>query len=240
MKIEVWSDFVCPFCYIGKRRLEEALEQFPHKENVEVIFRSYELDPNTPKNVNMTVNEALAEKYGMTIEKAKEMSAGVAEQAASVGLDFHFEQMINANTFDAHRLAHYGAEKGVDLQLTEALLKANFTETKNLNSHEVLAEIAKEVGLDAQEVLFVLQDEKKYANTVKRDQMIAQQMGVRGVPFFVLNEKYSISGAQPSQTFLGALEKVWAEENQEPVLQDLSVDQDASCGDDGCAIPTKE
>lgn len=240
MKIEVWSDFVCPFCYIGKRRLEEALEQFPHKENVEVIFRSYELDPNTPKNVNMTVNEALAEKYGMTIEKAKEMSAGVAEQAASVGLDFHFEQMINANTFDAHRLAHYGAEKGVGLQLTEALLKANFTETKNLNSHEVLAEIAKEVGLDAQEVLFVLQDEKKYANTVKRDQMIAQQMGVRGVPFFVLNEKYSISGAQPSQTFLGALEKVWAEENQEPILQDLSVEQDASCGDDGCAIPTKE
>lgn len=240
MKIEVWSDFVCPFCYIGKRRLEEALEQFPHKENVEVIFRSYELDPNTPKNANMTVNEALAEKYGMTIEKAKEMSAGVAEQAASVGLDFHFEQMINANTFDAHRLAHYGAEKGVGLQLTEALLKANFTETKNLNSHEVLAEIAKEVGLDAQEVLSVLQDEKKYANTVKRDQMIAQQMGVRGVPFFVLNEKYSISGAQPSQTFLGALEKVWAEENREPVLQDLSVDQDASCGDDGCAIPTKE
>lgn len=240
MKIEVWSDFVCPFCYIGKRRLEEALEQFPHKENVEVIFRSYELDPNTPKNVNMTVNEALAEKYGMTIEKAKEMSAGVAEQAASVGLDFHFEQMINTNTFDAHRLAHYGAEKGVGLQLTEALLKANFTETKNLNSHEVLAEIAKEVGLDAQEVLFVLQDEKKYANTVKRDQMIAQQMGVRGVPFFVLNEKYSISGAQPSQTFLGALEKVWAEENQEPILQDLSVEQDASCGDDGCAIPTKE
>src|SRR5699024_8545990 len=197
MKIEVWSDFVCPFCYIGKRRLEEALEQFPHKENVEVIFRSYELDPNTPKNVNMTVNEALAEKYGMTTEKAKEMSAGVAEQAASVGLDFHFEQMINANTFDAHRLAHYGAEKGVGLQLTEALLKANFTETKNLNSHEVLSEIAKEVGLDAQEVLSVLQDEKKYANTVKRDQMIAQQMGVRGVPFFVLNEKYSISGAQP-------------------------------------------
>src|SRR5699024_10964209 len=101
-------------------------------------------------------------------------------------------------------------------------------------------EIAKEVGLDAQEVLFVLQDEKKYANTVKRDQMIAQQMGVRGVPFFVLNEKYSISGAQPSQTFLGSLEKEWAEENQEPLLQDLSVEQDASGGHDGCAIPTKE
>lgn len=240
MKIEIWSDFVCPFCYIGKRRLEEALEQFPHKDAVEVIYRSYELDPDTPKDLDITVNEMLAKKYGMTLEKAKEMSAGVAEQAASVGLDFRFDEMVHANTFDAHRLAHYGMEKGLGIQLNERLLKASFTEAKNLNDHRVLAELAVDVGLNYEDALTTLQDESKYANTVRRDQIIAQQMGVRGVPFFVVNEKYSISGAQPTNTFLSALEKVWEEENQRTALQDLSIDNDASCTDDGCSIPTKE
>lgn len=236
----MWSDFVCPFCYIGKRRLEEALEQFPQKDKVDIIYRSYELDPNTPKDLDMTVNEMLAKKYGMTLEKAKEMSAGVAEQAATVGLDFRFDEMVHANTFDAHRLAHYAAEKGLGAQINERLLKANFTETKDLNDHHVLAKLAAEVGLDFEDSLAILKDESKYANTVRRDQIIAQQMGVKGVPFFVLNEKYSISGAQPTNTFLGALEKVWEEENQQSTLEDLSVDDHASCTDDGCTIPTKE
>ncbi|MBS4178922.1 DsbA family oxidoreductase [Lederbergia citrea] len=241
MKIEVWSDFVCPFCYIGKRRLEEALSNFPHRDQVEVEFKSYELDPNSPKDSNQKIHEVLAAKYGMSVEEAKRTNEGIGQQAASVGLTFNFDNMKPTNTFDAHRLVHFAKTKGKDSELTEKLLYAYFTESKNLSDKDTLADIAATAGLEREEATGILNDEQAYADDVRYDENTAQQIGVRGVPFFVINQKYAISGAQPPETFLGALEKVWQEENAAPVLQDLSGDaDDASCVDGNCAIPSEK
>ncbi|MBS4210306.1 DsbA family oxidoreductase [Bacillus sp. FJAT-50079] len=212
MKIEIWSDFVCPFCYIGKRRLEAALEQFPHRDEVQLEFKSFELDPDAPLKSTQSIHEMLAAKYGMTIEKAKEMNAGVGEQAASVGLTFNFDNMKPTNTFDAHRLAHYAKKHGKANKITENLLHAYFTDGKDVSDKETLVALAEGVGLEADAVLAVLNDEQAYADDVRDDEKTASQIGVRGVPFFVLNGKYAVSGAQASETFLGALEKVWEEE----------------------------
>lgn len=240
MKIEVWSDFVCPFCYIGKRRLEKALENFAHRDQVEVEFKSFELDPNSPKDNEKSIHEAIAAKYGMSIEEAKKTNEGIGQQAESVGLSFNFDHMIPTNTFDAHRLAHFAKTKDKDSVLTEKLLHGYFTESKRLSDYNTLADIAEEVGLVREEALAVLNDPQAFASDVRSDENVAQQIGVRGVPFFVVNQKYAISGAQPTETFLGALEKVWQEENATPVLQDLSEVDDASCVDGNCAVPDKK
>ena len=242
MKIEVWSDFVCPFCYIGKRRLEEALDQFPHRDQVEVEFKSFELDPNSPKNIDQSIHEVLAKKYGMSIEKAKQANQGVGQQAATVGLTYHFDTMKPTNTFDAHRLAKFAKDYGKEAEVTEKLLYGYFTESKHIGDHDTLADIAEAVGLDRQKALDVLYDKNAYANDVRIDESIAQQYGVSGVPYFIINQKYAISGAQPTETFKGALQKVWEEEAVSPVLQDLSTvsAEDASCTDEGCAIPDKK
>jgi predicted DsbA family dithiol-disulfide isomerase len=240
MKIEVWSDYVCPFCYIGKRRLELALDQFPHKDQVEVEFKSFELDPNSPKNIGQNIHEVLAQKYGMSVEKAKEANLGVGQQAASVGLTFNFDEMKPTNTFDAHRLAKFAQTQGKEAVVSERLLHAYFTESKHIGEFDTLANIAEAAGLNRQEVLNVLQDKNAYANDVRNDESLAQQYGVRGVPYFVINQKYAISGAQPTETFIGALQKVWEEESPRPVLQDLSTEEDLSCADGSCAIPEKK
>jgi len=240
MKIEVWSDFVCPFCYIGKRRLEEAVSQFPHKDQVEVEFKSFELDPNSPKYSGQNIHEVLADKYGMSIEQAKQANHGVGQQAATVGLTFNFEEMKPANTFDAHRLAKFAKTKGKEAVLSEKLLQAYFTESKNIGDVETLADIAEDSGLNRQEVLTVLNDKTTYANEVRADEGIAQQYRIGGVPYFIINSKYAISGAQPLETFKGAIQKVWEEEFPAPVLQDLSTDEDVSCADGNCVIPEKQ
>lgn len=241
MKIEVWSDFVCPFCYIGKRRLEEALATLPENYPVEIEFRSFELDPNVPKDETKPVHEALAEKYNVSVEEAKRMNENVGKHAESVGLTYNFDKMLSVNTFDAHRLAHFAKSKGVDLELTEKLFYAYFTEGKKLSDINVLADIAESVGLNREEVVDVLLNDQAFVNEVRYDQMLAQQIGIRGVPFFVLNQKYAISGAQPLETFVGALNKVMEEEQTSPILQDLSGDgEDAACIDGNCAIPDKK
>ncbi|NRD80223.1 DsbA family oxidoreductase [Bacillus sp. BRMEA1] len=239
MKIEVWSDYVCPFCYIGKRRLDMALEQFPHKDQVVVEFKSFELDPNAPKYTSGTIHEALAKKYGMSVEQAKQANQGVGQQAASVGLAFHFDEMKPTNTFDAHRLEKYAKSQGKEKEVAEKLLYAYFTESKHLGEHEILADIAAAAGLDRRKALEVLEDPNAFANDVRLDEDLAQQYGVRGVPFFVINQKYAISGAQPLEAFTNALEKVWQEESTAPVFQDLSSEEDVSCTDGSCAIPDK-
>lgn len=239
MKIEVWSDYVCPFCYIGKRRLEVALDQFPHKDQVEVEFKSFELDPNSPKNIGQNIHEVLAQKYGMSVEKAKEANLGVGQQAATVGLNFNFDEMKPTNTFDAHRLAKFAKTQGKEPVVSEKLLHAYFTESKHIGDFEALADIAEASGLNRQEVLEVLHDQNAYATEVRQDESRAQQYGVRGVPYFVINQKYAISGAQPIETFVEALQKIWEEESPRPVMQDLSTDDDVSCVDGNCAIPEK-
>ncbi|MEH7255011.1 DsbA family oxidoreductase [Neobacillus niacini] len=242
MKIEVWSDFVCPFCYVGKRRLEEALSQFPYRDNVEIEFKSFELDPNSPPYSGKSIHESLASKYGMSIEQAKQANQNVGQQAAGVGLTFNFDNMKPTNTFNAHRLAKFAKTQGKEAAITEKLLYAYFTESKNVGDVETLADIAEASGLEREEALKVLHDEKAYANDVRIDQSIAQQYQITGVPFFIINQKYAISGAQPTATFSGALQKVWEEENPAPVLQDLSTvsAEDASCVDGNCVIPEKK
>ncbi|MED4037166.1 DsbA family oxidoreductase [Niallia taxi] len=240
MKIEVWSDFVCPFCYIGKRRLEEAIAQFPGKDQVEVEFKSFELDPNAQTYSGTGINEALAKKYGMSIEEAKRANEGIGSQAAEVGLTFNFDEMKPTNTFDAHRLAKFAATVGKEKEMTEKLLASYFTESKLISDHDVLVEIAQTAGIEKEETLAVLNDSTKYANDVRIDEALAQQMGVTGVPFFVINQKYSISGAQPTETFRRALQQVWEEEGNAPKLQDLSGGNTAAaCTDDNCEIPEK-
>lgn len=239
MIIEVWSDFVCPFCYIGKRRLEDVINEFPHKEQVEVHFKSFELDPNAPVYSGKSIHEAIAEKYGLTLEQAKRSNEEIGSHAAEVGLTFQFENMKPTNTFLAHRLAKFAKTLGKEKEITEKLLYAYFTESKHIGDVGVLADIAESAGIDREEALNILHDEKAFANDVRIEEGIASQYGIRGVPYFVINQKYAISGAQPKETFVNALNKVWEEEKPKIVLQDLSASEGVTCTDEGCAIPEK-
>lgn len=234
MKIEVWSDFVCPFCYIGKRRLEEALDKFDYRDHVEVEYKSYELDPNSPINSDKNIHEAIAEKYNMSLEQAKETNENIGKQAETVGLTYHFDNMKPTNTFSAHRLVKFAKKADKEHALTEALLHGYFTENIDLNDHDTLANIAENIGLDRNEALETLQDEQVYAKEVRTDEALAKQYGVTGVPFFIINSKYAISGAQPLETFTSALEKVWEEEK--PAFEDLSSSDNGFCTGDSCDV----
>ena len=236
MKIEVWSDFVCPFCYIGKRRLEAALEEFSHQEHVFIEYKSYELDPDAKVNSRMTMNELLAEKYGMSIEKVKEMNENVIRQAADVGLIYNFDNLQPTNTFDAHRLTQYATKQNKGNEMTERLLKAHFTESAHIGDHHTLIKLAVEIGLDQEEVGAILQTCKNTKN-VRHDEEQAKEMGVQGVPFFVFNEKYAVSGAQPIEVFSEVLEKVWEEENEQPTIksrQPTTTDTTYCCEGESC------
>ncbi|WP_018394946.1 DsbA family oxidoreductase [Bacillus sp. 37MA] len=224
MKVEIWSDFACPFCYIGKRRFEQAIEQFDG--NVKVEFRSFELDPNAPRKADQDIHDMLAGKYGMTREKAKAMNDQMTEQAKEAGLDYQMDTIIPANTHDAHRLSHYAKEQGKMAEFTERIMKAYFTESKHIADFESLAQLAEESGLLKEEVLNVLES-GKYSDQVRADQKEAAQVGVRGVPFFVFNEKYAVSGAQPVESFLQVLHKVGTEEQ-------VTAKKTEWCADDDC------
>lgn len=242
MKIEIWSDYTCPFCYIGKRKLETALADFPGKEHVEVIFKSYQLDPNAEKYSGQDYYESMGEKFG-SVERAKQMTAGLTEQAKQEGLIFHFDTMKPTNTFDAHRLQKYANTFGKDKVITEKLLQANFTDSEDIGDLETLATLAEAAGMDKAATLATLQDETAYRDEVLHDIREAKEFGITGVPFFIINRKYALSGAQPTETFVQALEKVWQEENPKPVFEDLSSESeiDVACADGSCAIPeTKE
>lgn len=239
MKIEVWSDFVCPFCYIGKRRLEHALNKFPHRNQVEVVYKSFELDPYSETNYDELIHESLAKKYGVSEEEAKRMNESVIAQAKTVGLNYNFDSMTPTNTFRAHRLAKFAEKQGKLAEMTERLLQAHFLESKRIDEVDVLASLAEEVGLLRNEAIEVVSGDL-FAELVREDEREAQTIGVRGVPFFVINQKYAISGAQPEQVFMNALEKVWEEENQKSPLQTLATDESgANCSADGCEIPEK-
>jgi predicted DsbA family dithiol-disulfide isomerase len=234
MKVEIWSDYVCPFCYIGKRRFEAGLQKFANKEAVEVIFKSFELNSGIARNGNPGVLDMLAAKYGMSREQAAANTGNLTQQAKAIGLDYKLEQAIQTNTFDAHRLTHYAASQGKQAEFTERLFKAHFTETLHIGNEEKLVELAVEVGLDRAETKRVLA-EGQFANEVRADEQEAGRLGVRGVPYFVINRKYAISGAQSSETFLEALQKAWDEEH--PLIVLGSSAEGELCTDDGCAMP---
>ncbi|KHE72425.1 DsbA family oxidoreductase [Halobacillus sp. BBL2006] len=239
MKIEVWSDFVCPFCYIGKRRLEEALEQLPESAEVEVDYKSFELDPQAKRNTGQNMHEKLAAKYGRSLDEAREMTQNMTEQAKMVGLDFHFDTMVPTNTFDAHRVAKFAETKGLGKEVAEQFFKGVLTDSRDLGDHKTLAELASKIGMDSNEVNQVLQG-TDYTEVVRAEENEAHQIGVQGVPFFVINRKYAVSGAQPTEVFVQGLQKALEEEKKSSPFEDLSTTNDAACTEDGCEIPSND
>lgn len=211
MKVEIWSDVVCPFCYIGKRRLEKALEDFIAKDKVEIVWRSFQLDPEMKYVPGQSVHEYLGKRKGTSTEEGKKMNDYMAAMAKEVGLEYNFDKAIINNTFDAHRLLHLAKKHQLQDQMKERLMAAYYTEGKNVGDLETLVALGEEVGLNGAEIRQTLQS-NAYSQEVQTDLYQAQQVGVRGVPFFVFNNKYAVSGAQPTELFKEVLEKVWDEE----------------------------
>jgi predicted DsbA family dithiol-disulfide isomerase len=210
MQVEIFSDVICPWCAVGKRRFEAALRQFEHADEIDVVWRSYELDPHAPVRREGDYVDLLARKYGMTREQAVTANERLTATAAAEGLDFHFEHARSGNTFDAHRLLHYAWEAGSGLQdaLKERLFVAYFTEGAAIGEPETLVRLAAEVGLDAQECAAILASDR-YADEVRADEREAIELGVTGVPFFVVDGKFAIPGAQDADTILSVLQRAW-------------------------------
>ena len=210
MKIEIWSDIACPWCYIGKRRFEQALAAFPERESLDVTWRSFQLDASAPARQTVPTVELLATKYRMTIGKAQAMMDSMARTGAVDGLDFRFEQTISGNTFDAHRLIHLAAVSGLREQMVERLFAAYFTEGESIGEHQTHIRLATDVGLDADTVATMLAG-NAHADDVRADRQRASDLGISGVPFFTIDGKYGISGAQPASALTAALAQAWAE-----------------------------
>jgi predicted DsbA family dithiol-disulfide isomerase len=209
MKVDIWSDVRCPFCYIGKRKFESALALFEHKDKIEVEWHSFELDPNAETKPDADPVDYLADRYGRPREWAEEMHENVTQTAAEVGLKFNLGISVVANSFDAHRLIQLAKTEGLGDAIEEHLFEAFFTAGKDISNHQTLVEIGTAAGLDKITVETMLRG-KDFTDEVRYDEQTAQQIGVRGVPFFVFNEKLAVSGAQPPETFLGAMQQAWA------------------------------
>ncbi|OXA75678.1 protein disulfide-isomerase [Flavobacterium aquidurense] len=207
MKIEIWSDIMCPFCYIGKRQLETALEAFPGND-FEIEWKSFQLDPTITSQSGKDVYTFLAERKGISVEQSKEMHKGVVERAKSVGLDYHFDKAIISNSLTAHRIIHLAKAKKLGDEMEEIFFKAYFTNGKDLNDSQTLIELGIQAGLDSNEVKEVVENENLYLSDVKGDIKEAQEIGVQGVPFFVFDRKYAVSGAQPVEAFVNTIKKV--------------------------------
>ncbi|WP_274308383.1 DsbA family oxidoreductase [Solibacillus daqui] len=234
MKIEVWSDYVCPFCYIGKTQLEHVLEQAGYGEAIEVELKSYLLDPTVKEDASEPIYEGLQQKYGMSIEEVKKMTQNVVARASEVGLAFNFDDMKNANTVKAHRLAKWAETKDKGKAFSERVLKAYFTEGQLIGHDETLLNLAEEVGLERQQAQAVLANDD-YLAEMQQDIAIAQQLGVRGVPFFVIDQKYGISGAQPKEVFEQAIEKAAQEAGLRKPLK-MQGGNGITCTDESCGI----
>ncbi len=233
LKVQIWSDIMCPFCYIGKRRIEEALTNFAHKESVAIEWKSYQLDPSFISSSNDNLAEHLAEKYGRDLDWAQNMLDNMTENAKAAGIDFHFEKAIMANSHNSHRLLHLAKRHHLANELKEQLFKAYLTDGKDLNNLDVLSEIAISVGLNAEEVSQVLHSDA-YSKEVKQDIQEANTIGVQGVPFFVFENKYAVSGAQPATAFLETLEKVWQEGKFDSKITLINSNTNNSCDINGC------
>lgn len=228
MKIQIWSDVMCPFCYIGKKHFEAALEQVPFKDQVEIEWKSYQLDPDLNDNSGKTVNEYLAERKGMPVAQVTQMQQRIKEMGKAAGIDFQQEKAVVANTFLAHKLIHFAAQSNQANQVEELLFQAHFIDGKNIADVNVLVEIAENLGLNTTEVRNVLTtDALDY--DVQQDILEARNIGVSGVPFFVLNNKYAVSGAQPVDLFVEALTQTFNE-----TVTNAKPQEGDSCSVDGC------
>lgn len=233
MRVEIWSDIACPWCYIGKARFEKGLTAFAHRDDVEVVHRSFELDPGRAKHDTAPVVEMLAKKYGRTLDEARAMEEHVASNARSEGLEYRTEGRDHGNTFDIHRLLHLAKARGHQDRLLDLAYRANFAEERSVFDRDVLVTLAVEAGLDEQEVRGVLADETAYADEVRADEREAAELGATGVPFFVLDRRYGVSGGQPAEVFTQALEQAWQGRAITPIGTDA-----AACDTDGsCEVP---
>ncbi|WP_069762960.1 DsbA family oxidoreductase [Streptomyces sp. LUP47B] len=238
MRVEIWSDIACPWCYVGKARFEKALAAFPHRDGVEVVHRSFELDPGRDKADVQPVLAMLSKKYGMSEAQAQAGEENLGAQAAAEGLAYRTRDRDHGNTFDLHRLLHLAKEQGRQDELVQIFYRANFAEERSLYTEgdERLVELAVEAGLDADEVRKVLADPTAYADDVRADEREAAELGANGVPFFVLDRTYGVSGAQPAEVFTQALTQAWG--NRSPLkLIDQGDTSAEACGPDGCAVP---
>lgn len=233
LRIDIWSDIACPWCHVGKRRLEAALAKFPHRDDVEIVWRAFELDPSAKRRSmdgDGTYAERLAKKYGMPVEMAEVRMQQLTDTAAGEGLAFRFDQIMPGNTFDAHRLVHLGLEKGKQDAVKETMLSGYLEKGAAIGDKSDIARLAVDAGLDADEVASVLESDR-FAADVRADEEEAAELGVTGVPFFVIG-RYAISGAQPSEVFTRALTLAWSELAPAPVV----FAEGAACGPDGCAV----
>jgi predicted DsbA family dithiol-disulfide isomerase len=228
VEVEIWSDIVCPWCYVGKRRFEAALAAFEHRDDVRVTWRSFELDPSAPRERESDGASHIAQKYGIPREQAVEMQQNLAAVAAGDGLELDFAHTRSGNTFDAHRLVHLAAEHGLQDAAKERLMRAYFSEGEPIGDVDVLARLAVEVGLAPEEVRDVL-DSDRYAEQVRDDEQTASSLGISAVPFFVVDRALGASGAQPSDVLTDFLQHGWEAGASLPVVA-----QGDSCGVDSC------
>ena len=234
MDIEIFSDIVCPWCAIGKRRFKTALERFAHREEVNVIWRAFELDPGAPALAEGDLASHLASKYAMTKEQAVDSQERLAAMAAEEGLEFHLDRARRANTFDAHRLLHHAVEVGRQDALKERLFLAYFRDGEAISDHETLVRLAEESGLDRTKADEIL-GSGRYGDDVRADEADARALGITGVPFFVIDRYFGISGAQNPDSILHVLDKAWADTQSGCVL---STDAATKCDEESCSLPT--
>ena len=229
MDVEIWSDIACPWCYIGKRRFEAALAEFEHRDDVRVTWRSFELDPSAPHEREGDNATRIAEKYGITVERAREMGRTVTDAANGEGLDFHLDIQRSGTTFDGHRVIHLAAEHGLQDAMKERLMLAYFTEGQLVSDHDTLVRLAVEVGLDEDEVRATLAS-NRYADEVRGDERLAGQFGISAVPTFVVDRAIGASGAHPPEALLQLLEQGWERRAPAPVIAGgESCDVDGNC-----------
>jgi len=248
MRVDVWSDVVCPWCYIGKRNLEHALAGFEHRDAISVHWHAYELDPNAPRERSGVYAERLARKYGTTPERAEAMIDRMVHAGAEAGITMHFDRLRGGNTFDAHRVIHLAGEYGPALQgaVKERLLHATFTDGEPIGDRDTIVRLAAEAGLDATEARIVVESDR-YGDEVRADERAALELDITGVPFFVFDRQYSLPGAQPPDVFARVLERAWSQrtsepgepaepsESEEPAPTARASDGDV-CDDGSCAV----
>lgn len=232
MKIEIWSDVACPFCYIGKRKIEKAIAKFPHNDKIEIEWKSFLLNPDQVTQPNKSSEEYLSEVKGWSLEHTKEITANVANMAAQEGLEYHLDKSVVANTKKAHRLLHLAKTVGKGDVMKEALLKAYFTDSLNIDDDAVLIKLGEKLGLEEFAIEEVLTTDK-FENEVDQDIYESRQLGVKGVPFFVLDRKFGISGAQPDEVFDQTLEKAWNEYAKVNTNLDVAESNGNACDVDG-------